>query len=237
MNVALDLTTIQAPAPWSAVFVAGAFPECGNAGAARKKLVARYLFDPLRSGNAMLYANTNHLHENDLWKEFVGNARDWNLEPGIGVFPNDPPRLMTADDFYAHELSKKMRTMLDPVLAITPPDMASAAKIFEVISGYGNTVVMISSMDGGALSLQLTEHTRPFVKGDTFRTFDSYVPLLNVVNAGCLSCAALEGVDFYVRECPEENGTFIASREPVQPALETAGAHFEPTQKAWYFSA
>ena len=120
--------------------------------------------------------------------------------------------------------------MLDPLLALAPADVAAAASAFQQLSGYGNTTLVLSSLDAAALGRAFTEATLPLVKDDTFRTFELYVPLYNRRNLATF--VPPPNVELYFRECPEEGTMLLVSSAPLRPQLEAAGLVFDSTGAA-----
>jgi hypothetical protein len=242
MQTPLQLSFLSLPAPWECARMAvERFPFDAPETTSLKRFVSRLMFNVLArpDWNPSVYANVNHLHKDSLWKEFTRNAAEWKLLPGLGVFPDDPPRLMTADDFYAHQFDKPMRSMIDSMLAVSVRNNVDAQRIFEIIAGYGNTTVIFSLLDEAALRKQMSSPLRALIQDVCFQTSDPYIPMLNARNAAYVGCssevqAALAGVNVYFRECPEENGILLLSRVPLGKAFEAAGAHWNEHARSWY---
>ena len=239
MNIPLAISFVpMLPEPWNAAVIQTVFPMKSSAGAALKQALSRMLFRESRQSKPVFYANSNFMHVDGVWKHFTNNAVAWRPEQGIGVFPDDPPRLMTQEDFYSYELGKKMRSILDPVFSVKPADVAVASGVFELIAGYGNTTLIFSQMDSEVLGKQMTAGVLPLVVDETFRCFPLLVPFLNGRNVGYLESSpavvsALEGVDLYFRECPEEDTVIIASREDLRAGFEEVGIVFDRVSKGW----
>ena len=224
MNIPVPISFPQGlPEPWNAAVIETLFPIRPDSPI--KHFLAKLFFSAGRAGHPALYINTNFLHQDERWKVISAHGADWKPVTGVGVFPDDPPRLMTAADFYSFEFKKKMRSMLDPLMALAPADLPAAAEAYEQLAGYGNTTLVLSSLAAVDLGRRFTAATLPLVKDDTFRTFELYLPLYNRRNLSMFT--PLPEMSLYFRECPEEGTLLLVSSSALQPQLEAAGLVFD----------
>lgn len=158
-------------------------------------------------------------------------AHAWGVDWGLGYWPErTPPTLWTADDFSNLGIGEMPRPMMHQVFGITKGDDAVMEAATTMI-GLGPVILTLCEGGPAAVKAKAREQFHPLIQEPALKNFAYYFPLLCADTLAETNAERLPswtcGIAFYLRESPEEEGVFIASKCPLAGTLEAIGAKAE----------
>ena len=148
------------------------------------------------------------------------HAVEFNPVLGLGVWPDrPPPRLWSGEDFSNLGTNEKPPSLMYQILRVTANSpVRENARSLMVHTG---AVIEMMISEGGQSFLESTRGLLlPSITSASLRHFPLYIPLLEGKSFGDdASRASLSAVSVYMRESPEDQGTLIYSKEPLDPIL------------------
>jgi hypothetical protein len=167
----------------------------------------------------------------------AAHGRQWMPETGLGVWPDrEPPRIWSIQDFMDLGPKEKPRPLMYQVFRVggEPKNRIDAR---DIMLGRGTIIEVMTHCTSRELVEKTSATLLPHISDPSYSCFPYYVPLLgrkSVENAGLeLLDRWFAGFSVYIRECFEETGLLIASREPLQGILKQMGASPEANSNEW----
>jgi len=180
----------------------------------------------------------NQLTYGDASMILAEQAPQWGFDWGLGYWPErEPPTLWTQADFENLDVGEKPRPMMNQVFGVTkgPAAVLLAA---DALLGLGPVIVTLSEDPVEKVKQRATALFQPLIRDMSLKNFSYYFPLLATTTFAPKEGSFLDewacGISFYLRESPEENGIFIASRRPLDRVWQaTGGVQSEPGVWTW----
>ena len=158
------------------------------------------------------------------------NGKLWKPQIGLGIWPDrEPPTSWSqatmqnavAAAFRGDEPTKPYYNLLRLTC-----DAAVRSKAAETMCGYGTQIQTFSKLESDALLERSKKTFLPMIRDNRFKNERFYLPLLDsntVTSAGYAERldACLCGIDFYLRESPEDKGILIVTKIPLDPLLKS----------------
>jgi hypothetical protein len=184
------------------------------------------------------FVQFNQLSYGDASMILAERAPQWGLDWGLGYWPErEPPTLWTRADFENLDVGERPRPLMNQVFGLTkgPEAVLQAA---EALLGFGPVILTLSEDPVEKVKQRATALFRPLIRERSLKNFAYYFPLLVAATFAPKDGAFREewacGISFYLRESPEENGIFIASRRPLERVWQATGAvESEPGVWTW----
>jgi len=162
----------------------------------------------------------------------------WRIDNGLGYWPErEPPALWSEEDFTNLGIGEAPRPLMHQVFGINQ-GLPAVREAFDLLLGLGPLVFTLSEDSAEAVKGRATAQFRPLIEEPALRMFAYCYPLLCQATFDRKHEEKLDswtcGIHFFLRESPEENGIFIASRRPLDRVWEAAGAsQAEPGVWTW----
>ncbi len=194
-----------------------------------RALLAGHHLTALLQYNQLNLGNSGHI--------FAAKAPEWGVDWGLGYWPErKPPTLWTVEDFTNLDIGEMPRPMMNQIFAVSKGDAAADAMLGEVL-GLGPVIVALSDCPLDAVKARARQLFHPLIQDATLKLFPFYFPLLCTGTFAPENAAHLAewtcGIQFYLREGPEEKGLFLASSRPLDDAFKRAGAQNEKGHWIW----
>ena len=161
------------------------------------------------------------------------HAKLWKPQIGLGIWPDrEPPTSWsqaTMQDAAAAALRGDEPTKPYYNLLRMTCDPATRTSAAATMCGYGTQIQTFSRIDSDELLKRSKETYLPSIRDDRFKNERFYMPLLDartVASAGYAERleASLCGIDFYLRESPEDKGILMITKMPFDPLLASVRA-------------
>jgi hypothetical protein len=175
-----------------------------------------------------VFLQSNHFHLTGSHRVLQQNARSWQPELGIAVWPDRGGITpWTVEQFENHEPGGTPEPMLNLVFQLTTEDEGATRQAVDLLLGSGTLLVMFSTFDWREL-LRRTNHVLgDLAKHPSLPSFEFAVPLLGLTNIEATDAATLEewtcGADMYFRESTEDGGLFLLARKSVSQLFARIG--------------
>lgn len=155
-------------------------------------------------------------------------VHDWGVDWLLGYWPErEPPTLWTVKDFSSLDIGEMPRPMMNQIFGITKGD-AAILDATRCMLGNGPMILTLSSLTHDQVKSQAKGQFQPLIRELSLKNFPGYYPLLCAATFAEANRDKIDawvcGIDFFLRESPEENGIFVASRHDLEPALQQSGA-------------
>jgi len=182
----------------------------------------------------------NQLNRGNASRIFSDHFMAWAADNGLGYWPErEPPTLWTQEDFTNLDIGEAPRPLMHQLFGINK-GLPAIEEAFCLLLGLGPMVFTLSEDSVMKVKERATALFRPLIAEPALRMFTYYYPLFSPAafseqNAGRLdewTC----GIHLFLRESPEENGIFIASRRPLERVWQATGA-VESEPGAWTWPA
>lgn len=180
----------------------------------------------------------NQLHLGNAHRIMSGRFMAWGMDNGLGYWPErEPPTLWTEEDFTNLDINEPPRPLTHQVFGINK-GLPAIREALDSLLGIGPIVLTLAEDSIQKVKERATATFRPLIEEPALRMFAYYYPLLcartfvpeNADKLGEWTC----GIHFFLRESPEENGIFIASRRPLDRVWQAAGGvQSEPGVWTW----
>ena len=164
----------------------------------------------------------------------------WSMDAGLGYWPErKPPSLWSREDFTDLDLGEARRPLMHQVFGINK-GLPAIQEAFDLLAGLGPMVFTLSEDSVQKVKERATALFRPLIEEPALRMFAYYYPLLCAATFDAEHADRLDewtcGIHFFLRESPEENGIFIASRRPLERVWKATGA-VESAPGVWTWPA
>ncbi len=164
----------------------------------------------------------------------------WKIDNGLGYWPErEPPTLWTEEDFTNLDIGEAPRPLMHQVFGINQ-GLPAVREAFDLLLGLGPLVFTLAEDSVQKVKDRATALFRPLIEEPALRMFAYCYPLLCAATFDQKHEEKLDdwtcGIHFFLRESPEENGIFIASRRALDRVWQAAGAvQSEPGVWTWPF--
>lgn len=210
------------------------------------RALLRKIFEPFLAEALKEYAGFhphgliqyNQLNRGNASSIMSANFMAWGIDSGLGYWPErEPPALWTEEDFTELDIGEMPRPLMHQVFGINK-GLPAIQEAFRLLLGLGPMVFTLSEDSVQKVKELATAQFRPLIEEPALRMFAYYYPLLcaatfaqeNSEKLGEWTC----GIQFFLRESPEEKGIFIASRRPLDRVWQATGAvQSEPGVWTW----
>lgn len=157
--------------------------------------------------------------------------RDWRPQVGLGMWPDRPAPTSWTEELMMDASAAVIRGD-EPELPWHPllrlrPNVEGREAAESSLRGFGAQIDVFSTSAVDDLLRSCDTYYRPRIQGDRFRDEAFYLPLLDRRSFERATANDLDqcmcGIDFYLRESPEDRAVFVLSRLPLRQILENAG--------------
>ncbi|MGB9610044.1 MAG: hypothetical protein ACPL7M_03655 [Bryobacteraceae bacterium] len=182
----------------------------------------------------------NQLNRGNAYRVMGDKFLAWRMDAGLGYWPHrEPPALWTEEDFTELDIGEMPRPLMDQVFGINR-GLEAILEAFSLLAGLGPMVFTLSEDSVQKVKERATALFQPLIEEPALRMFAYCYPLLCAATFDAKHADKLEGwtcgIHFFLRESPEENGIFIASRRPLERVWKATGA-VESAPGVWTWPA